>query len=268
MFQSAIFEDIKYFAVNNIFSIAGKTALVTGATGALGKAFASGLAQHGAKVILSGRNKEKLEAKVQELKNDGFDAYAYVFDVTSSEQVNVAVQEIEQKIGPIDILVNAAGIQVRAPLDKFKDEDWNKIIGVNLTGTYIVAKAVVQSMIKRKSGKIINIGSVQNELGRPTIAPYAASKGGLKMLTKGMAVDWAKYNIQVNGIGPGYFKTEMTRELYENPEFDAWLRSRTPSNRWGNPNELIGALLFLASDASSYINGQMIYVDGGLLASV
>jgi len=132
----------------------------------------------------------------------------------------------------------------------------------------LVAKAVVQSMIKRKSGKIINIGSVQNELGRPTIAPYAASKGGLKMLTKGMATDWAKYNIQVNGIGPGYFKTEMTKPLYENPEFDAWLCSRTPSKRWGVPEELMGALLFLASDASSYVNGHMIYVDGGLLASV
>ncbi|TFH20094.1 MAG: SDR family oxidoreductase [Bacteroidia bacterium] len=254
--------------MKDLFSIEGKIALVTGSTGALGMAFTKGLAQQGATVILNGRNKKKLDGKVVELQNDGFKAFAYVFDVTNGALVNKAVQDIEREIGPIDILVNNAGIQVRAPLDEFKDEDWQNIIAVNLTGAYIVAKAVVQSMIKRRSGKIINIGSVQNELGRPNIAPYAASKGGLKMLTKGMAVDWAKYNIQVNGIGPGYFKTEMTKALYENPEFDAWLRGRTPSNRWGNPDELIGALIFLASDASSYVNGHMIYVDGGLLASV
>ena len=254
--------------MKDLFSIEGKIALVTGSTGALGMAFAKGLAQQGATVILNGRNKKKLDGKVVELQNDGFKAFAYVFDVTNGALVNKAVQDIEREIGPIDILVNNAGIQVRAQLDEFKDEDWQNIIAVNLTGAYIVAKAVVQAMIKRRSGKIINIGSVQNELGRPNIAPYAASKGGLKMLTKGMAVDWAKYNIQVNGIGPGYFKTEMTKALYENPEFDAWLRGRTPSNRWGDPDELIGALVFLASDASSYVNGHMIYVDGGLLASV
>jgi gluconate 5-dehydrogenase len=254
--------------VKDLFSIEGKIALVTGSTGALGMAFAKGLAQQGATVILNGRNKEKLDVKVQELVDEGFRVSGYAFDVTKSEQVNTAVQEIEQEIGSIDILVNNAGIQVRAQLDEFKDEDWQNIIAVNLTGAYIVAKAVVKSMIKSRSGKIINIGSVQNELGRPNIAPYAASKGGLKMLTKGMAVDWAKYNIQVNGIGPGYFKTEMTKALYENPEFDAWLCGRTPSNRWGDPDELIGALVFLASDASSYVNGHMIYVDGGLLASV
>jgi gluconate 5-dehydrogenase len=266
--QSFIFGKTTYTIVKSIFSIEGKIALVTGSTGALGMAFARGLAEQGATVILNGRNKEKLNVKVQELENAGFKAFGYVFDVTKVEEVNQAVLDIERKIGHIDILVNNAGITVRAPLDEFRDEDWQKIIGVNLTGAYIVSKAVVQSMIKRRSGKIINIGSVQNELGRPNIAPYAASKGGLKMLTKGMAVDWARYNIQVNGIGPGYFKTELTKPLYEDPEFDAWLRGRTPSHRWGDPEELIGALLFLASDASSYVNGHMIYVDGGLLASV
>ena len=254
--------------MKNIFSIEGKIALLTGSTGALGMAFAKGLAQQGTTVILNGRNKEKLNAKVQELEKVGFKVYGYAFDVTQSEEVNKAVQDIEREIGPIDVLVNNAGIQVRGTLEEFRDEDWQKIISVNLTGAYLVAKAVVPSMINRKSGKIINIGSVQNELGRPGIAPYAASKGGLKMLTKGMAVDWAKHNIQVNGIGPGYFKSEMTQALYENPEFDAWLCERTPSKRWGDPEELIGALLFLASDASSYVNGHMIYVDGGLLASV
>ncbi len=254
--------------MKNIFSIEGKVALVTGSTGALGNTFARGLAQHGATVILNGRNNAKLVEKVQELVDEGFKAYGFAFDVTRSEEINLAISRIEKEIGPVDILVNNAGINLRASLEEFKNEDWDKVIGINLTGPYLVAKAVVQSMIKRKSGKIINIGSVQNELGRPTIAPYAASKGGLKMLTKGMATDWAKYNIQVNGIGPGYFKTEMTKPLYENPEFDAWLCGRTPSNRWGDPEELMGALLFLASDASSYVNGHMIYVDGGLLASV
>ena len=254
--------------MKNIFSIEGKVALVTGSTGALGNTFARGLAQHGATVILNGRNNAKLVEKVQELVDEGFKAYGFAFDVTRSEEINLAISRIEKEIGPVDILVNNAGINLRASLEEFKNEDWDKVIGINLTGPYLVAKAVVQSMIKRKSGKIINIGSVQNELGRPTIAPYAASKGGLKMLTKGMATDWAKYNIQVNGIGPGYFKTEMTKPLYENPEFDAWLCGRTPSNRWGDPEELVGALLFLASGASSYVNGHMIYVDGGLLASV
>ncbi len=254
--------------MKNIFDVEGKISLITGSTGALGNAFARGLAKHGATVILNGRNREKLDRKVKEIRDEGFLAHGYVFDVTSSEQVNDAVTRIEEEIGSIDILVNNAGITIRAPLDEFKEEDWNKVIGINLTGPYIVAKAVVQSMIKRKSGKIINIGSVQSKLGRPTIAPYTASKGGLKLLTQGMAIDWAKYNIQVNGIGPGYFKTELTKPLYENPEFDAWLCGRTPSNRWGNPEELIGALLFLSSDASSYVNGHMLYVDGGLLSGV
>ncbi|MEN8204325.1 MAG: SDR family oxidoreductase [Bacteroidota bacterium] len=252
----------------DLFNVQGKVALVTGSTGALGNSFARGLAQHGVKVILNGRNDVKLREKVKELVDEGYSASGYVFDVTNSEEVNSAISQMEEDIGPLDILVNNAGINIRAPLEDLEDKDWDQVIGVNLTGPYIVAKAVVQSMIKRKTGKIINIGSVQNELGRPTIAPYAASKGGLKMLTKGMAIDWAKYNIQVNGIGPGYFKTEMTKPLYENPEFDAWLCKRTPSKRWGNPEELIGAMLFLASDASSYVNGHMIYVDGGLLASV
>jgi gluconate 5-dehydrogenase len=263
-----LYLNIKVYRMNNLFNVQGKVALVTGSTGALGNTFARGLAGHGARVILNGRNEEKLLEEVKELVDEGFSAYGYVFDVTDAKQVNAAISQIEEEVGPIDILVNNAGITIRAPLEDFKDEDWDQVIGVNLTGPYIVAKAVVQSMIMRKAGKIINIGSVNNELGRQTIAPYTASKGGLKNLTKGMAIDWAKYNIQVNGIGPGYFKTEMTKALWEDPEFDAWLCGRTPSNRWGNPEELIGALLFLASDACSYVNGHMIYVDGGMLATV
>jgi len=254
--------------MKNIFKVEGKTALITGSTGGLGYTFAKGLAEHGAVVILNGRDKEKLKIKVQALRDIGFNAHGYGFDVTNTEQVNEAIEKIEKEVGAVDLLINNAGINLRAPLEDFKDDDWEKVIGINLSGAYRVSKAVVKSMIKRKSGKIVNIGSVQSELGRPTIAPYTASKGGIKNLTKGMAIDWAKYNIQINGIGPGYFKTELTKPLYEDPEFDAWLCGRTPSNRWGNPEELVGALLFLCSPASSYVNGHMLYVDGGLLASV
>jgi gluconate 5-dehydrogenase len=251
-----------------IFNVEGKIALITGSTGGLGSTFAKGLAENGCIVILNGRNQEKLYLQVKQFKNYGYTIHGYPFDITNSEQVNKSIQRVNDEVGAIDILVNNAGINLRAPLENFKDEDWDKIIGTNLTGTYTVSKAVVKRMIERRSGKIINIGSMQCELGRSTIAPYAASKGGIRMLTKGMAVDWAKYNIQVNGIGPGYLKTDMTRALYENPDFDAWLCDRTPSNRWGDPEELIGALLFLSSSASNYVNGQMFYVDGGLLASV
>jgi gluconate 5-dehydrogenase len=251
-----------------LFNVKDKIALVTGSTGALGFIFARGLAEHGATVVLHGRNREKLDEKVQMLRDKNFHVHGYLFDVTKREQVNRSVEGIEEEIGPIDILVNNAGITLRAPLEDYKDEDWDAVIGTNLTGPYLVAKAVARKMIGRRKGKIINIGSVQSELGRPTIAPYTASKGGIKLLTRGMAVDWARYNIQVNGIGPGYFKTEMTKPLYEDPEFDSWLCSRTPSQRWGEPEELLGALLFLSSDASSYVNGHMLYVDGGLLSSV
>jgi gluconate 5-dehydrogenase len=254
--------------MKNIFSVEGKTAIVTGATGGLGFTFVRGLAMRGARVVMNGRNLDKLDQKIEILRKEGLEGYAYPFDVTNSDQVNHSVQRIEDEIGPIDILVNNAGITIRAPLEDYRDEDWVKVISTNLTGPYLIAKAAAKYMIKRRKGKIINIGSVQSELGRPSITPYTASKGGIKMLTKGMASDWARYNIQVNGIGPGYFKTELTRPLYENPEFDAWLCSRTPSNRWGEPDELLGALLFLSSEASSYVNGHMLYVDGGLISTV
>lgn len=254
--------------MTDLFSVEDKIALVTGSTGALGSYFARGLAGYGATVILNGRKREKLDEKVRELSSLSDKVYGYPFDVTSSEEVNASIQKIEREIGPIDILVNNAGITIRAPLEEFKEEDWNRVIETNLTGPYLVARAVAPSMIHKRSGKIINIGSVQSEIGRLTIAPYTAAKGGLKNLTKGMAVDWGKYGIQVNGIGPGYFKTEMTRPLYEDSDFDAWLCNRTPSNRWGQPEELIGALIFLSSSASSYVNGHMLYVDGGLLASI
>ena len=253
---------------NKLFNIEGKIALITGSTGGLGDLFARGLAENGCTVVLNSRNQKKVDAKVNHFRELGYSVHGCAFDITNSEEVNRAVRFITEEIGSIDILVNNAGINLRAPLEDFNDEDWDKVIGINLTGAYKVSKAVAKKMIEKRAGKIINIGSMQSELGRPTIAPYAASKGGLKMLTKGMAADWAKYNIQINGIGPGYFKTEMTKALYEDPEFDTWLCSRTPSNRWGNVEELLGALLFLSSAASSYMNGQIIYIDGGMLATV
>jgi len=251
-----------------LFNVEGKIALITGSTGGLGSLFAKGLAENGCKVILNSRSQVKVDAQVKEFEEKGYQACGYAFDITNAKEINRKILQIKDEVGIIDILVNNAGINLRAPLEDFNDADWEKVIGINLTGAYKVSKAVAKGMIEKKEGKIINIGSLQSELGRPTIAPYAASKGGLKMLTKGMATDWAKYNIQINGIGPGYFKTEMTKPLYENPEFDSWLCGRTPSNRWGNAEELLGALLFLSSPASSYVNGQMLYVDGGMLATV
>lgn len=229
---------------------------------------ARGLAGRGARVILHGRNEEKIESAVRELTKDGHDVVSCTFDVTDSQATEEGIEGITGQHGPIDVLVNNAGMQHRSPLEAFPEDAWDNIISTNLKAPWLIARAVVGDMISRRKGKIINICSMQSELGRPTITPYAASKGGLKMLTRGMAVEWAKHNIQVNGIGPGYFKTDMTRALYEDPEFDRWLCSRTPSNRWGEPEELIGALVFLASNASSYVNGQILYVDGGLLASV
>lgn len=253
---------------DRLFKVEGKNALITGSTGGLGSLFAQALAENGCNVILHGSKQEKVDAQVNSFKEMNYRVFGYAFDIMDGEQIYTSVQKIVKEVGDIDILVNNAGINLRAPLEDFDDEEWDRIIGINLTGAYKVSKAVVKGMIQQKSGKIINIGSMQSEMSRPTIAPYAASKGGIKMLTKGMATDWAKYNIQVNGIGPGYFKTDMTRPLWENREFDSWLRNRTPSDRWGNPEELAGALLFLSSEASSYVNGQMIYVDGGLLATV
>jgi gluconate 5-dehydrogenase len=252
----------------NLFNVEGKVALVTGSTGGIGKAFAEGLCGNGATVILNGRNQEKIDQQVEEFRTVGYNAFGYRFDIANSNEITEAVEKIEREIGTIDILVNNAGITVRNPLEDFKEEDWDAILNTNLTGAFRMSKAVVKGMITKGAGKIINIGSLQCELGRPSITPYAASKGGLRMLTKGMAVEWAKYNIQSNGIGPGYFKTDMTKALYENKEFSDWVCSRTPSKRWGLTEELIGALLFLSSSASNYVNGQMIYIDGGLLASV
>jgi gluconate 5-dehydrogenase len=251
-----------------MFEIKDKRVLITGSTSGIGYILAEGLARAGADVILNGRNAGKIEEAIQSITRNGLKARSLAFDITDASDVEDKIATIEKTIGSIDVLVNNAGIQHRGALEDFALEDWNNVLQTNITGAFIVSKAVVKGMIKRKCGKIINICSLQSELARPTIAPYATAKGGLKMLTRAMATEWAKYNIQVNGIGPGYFKTPMTKALYENPEFDEWLCKRTPANRWGNPEELLGALIFLSSEASSFINGQLIFVDGGITACI
>jgi len=252
----------------DLFDLTGRTALITGSGRGIGLVLARGLAGAGARIVLNDIEPERLKAAVTGLKNENIETFGAVFDVRNETEVNKSVKIIEAEFGLVDILVNNAGIQIRSPLEEFAVGDWQRLIDINLTGAFITAKSVAKGMIDRKSGKIINICSIQSELARPTIAPYTAAKGGLRNLTRGMATDWGKYNIQVNGIAPGYFKTEMTKSLYENPEFDAWLCNRVPMNRWGDPQELVGAAIFLAAHASDYVNGHMLFVDGGLIACV
>ncbi len=211
-----------------------------------------------------GATKRKLAAARAALVEKGLAVSVAPFDVTDEAAANAGVAQIEQELGPIDILVNNAGMQFRTPLEDFPLEKWRELMRVNVDSAFIVSKAVVKGMIARKAGKIINIGSVQSELGRATIAPYTATKGAIKMLTRGMCADWARHGIQVNAIGPGYFKTPLNQALVDNPEFSSWLEKRTPSGRWGTVDELIGAAVFLASPASSFVNGQILYVDGGM----
>lgn len=253
--------------MTNLFDLSGKVALITGSSGGLGFTLARGLAEAGATIILNGRNQTKLDKAVKSLEND-FNVFSTLFDVTDEQQIKNAVMAIEKEIGPIDVLINNAGVMRRGSLENIEKEHFQSVVDINLTGPFLMAKHVAARMIERQRGKIINICSLMSELGRHTVGPYTAAKGGLKMLTKAMAVDWARYNIQINGIGPGYFITDMTQPLADNPEFDAWLKKRTPAGRWGNPDELVGAAIFLASEASNFINGQIIYVDGGILASL
>ncbi len=251
-----------------LFDLTGRVILVTGSSQGLGYTLARGLAQAGATVILNGRSPARLDEAVAGLREAGLDARGYAFDVTDGPAVASAIARIEREVGPIDVLVNNAGIQRRAPLEQFDTAVWREVLDTNLTAPFLVGQQVARGMIARGAGKIINICSLMSEVGRPTIAPYATAKGGLKMLTRAMATEWAQHNIQVNGIGPGYFKTEMNRALFEDEQFDAWITARTPARRWGEPEELIGPAVFLASEASSFVNGQIIYVDGGILASL
>ena len=247
-----------------LFSLKGKRALITGSSQGIGFAMAEGLGRAGARLVLNGRDKAKLESAHRELVAKGLDVQSVAFDVTDEAAVNDAIAKIEIENGAIDILVNNAGMQFRTPLEDYPAEKFRELLRVNIESAFLVGKAVAKSMIKRQAGKIINICSVQSELGRPSIAPYTATKGAIKMLTKGMCADWAKHGIQVNAIGPGYFKTPLNQALVDNPEFSAWLEKRTPAGRWGNVDELIGAAVFLASPASSFVNGHILYVDGGI----
>nr|WP_317170781.1 gluconate 5-dehydrogenase [Rufibacter sediminis] len=252
------------------FDLTGKVAWITGGTHGLGMAMARALGQAGATLVVNGNSsQEKVDRAVQTYREEGLTAYGYLCDVTNQEQVQKLVAQIEQEVGFIDILVNNAGIIKRIPLKDMSLPEWQEVINVDLTSPFIVTQAVVQGMIERQSGKIINICSMMSELGRQNVGAYAAAKGGLKMLTKNMATEWAKFGIQVNGIGPGYFATEQTAPLrVDGNAFHEFIVNRTPAGKWGEPDELGGATVFLASRASNFVNGQILYVDGGILATI
>lgn len=252
----------------NPFSLAGRRALITGASRGIGHAIATALAAAGAHVVINGRTQAALDEAAAVIRATGARVDVSSFDVTDSTQVDAGVDAIEAEFGPLDILVNNAGIQRRAPLEKFSDADWHALVAHNLDSVFFVGRAVARHMIPRGRGKIINIGSVQCELARPTIAPYTATKGAVRNLTRGMCADWAGHGLQINAICPGYFDTPLNKALVENPDFDAWLRKRTPAGRWGRLEDLHGVAVFLASGASDFVNGQMIYVDGGITAAI
>lgn len=250
----------------NIFDLSGKRALVTGSSRGIGLAIAKGLASAGAHLVLNGRNKSQLQAVVAGF--DGLSPDILEFDVTDASAAQSAIDDFEASTGPIDILVNNAGMQHRAPLEEFPVDKFDQLMRTNLNAAFYVGQATAKHMIERGSGRIINICSVMSALARPSIAPYTASKGAIANLTKGMAIDWAKQGINVNGIAPGYFRTELNQALVDDPEFTTWLEKRTPMGRWAEVDELVGAAVFLASPASSFVTGQIIYVDGGITASV
>jgi gluconate 5-dehydrogenase len=251
-----------------MFDITGRLILITGSSRGLGYAMAKGFAERGAKVVINGISPDRAAKSVEELRARGGIAFGYPFDVTDGSAVDGAVELIETEVGPIDVLVNNAGIHRRAPLEEMSIADWREVLETNLTAAFTVSQRVARRMIRRRRGKIINITSINAEMARPSIGNYCAAKAGLKMLTKSMAAEWGIYGINVNAIGPGYFITDMTEKLVKDPEFDAWVRREVPLGRWGRPEELIGTAVFLASDASSYVHGHTIYVDGGWQASL
>jgi gluconate 5-dehydrogenase len=251
-----------------LFDLRGRRALITGSSQGIGLALARALGSAGAAVVLNGRDTGKLAAAAAALRGEGVRVETAAFDVTDPTAVATAVDRLEDGPGGLDVLVNNAGIQRRAPLEDFPEATWHELMRTNLDSVFYVAQAVGRRMIARGRGKIINICSVQSELGRPGITPYAASKGAVKMLTKGMCAEWARHGLQINGIGPGYFATELTQALVADSEFSAWLCRRTPAGRWGRVEELAGVAIFLASAASDFVNGQIIYVDGGMTSVV
>lgn len=253
--------------MSKLFDLSGKRALVTGSGQGIGLALAEGLAAHGAAIVLNGRTEGPVAAAAEKLAASGTSVSIALFDVTDHDAVHAGVARIEAE-GPIDILINNAGMQFRTPLEDFPADKWQQLLQTNISSVFYVGQAVARHMIKRGAGKVINIASVQSELARPNIAPYTATKGAVRNLTKGMATDWAKYGLNINAIAPGYFKTPLNQALVDNPEFSAWLEKRTPAGRWGNVEELIGAAVYLASDAASFVNGHVLYVDGGITASL
>jgi len=255
--------------MKDFFNLKGQRALITGGTHGLGMAMAKGLAMAGAELIINGHSEERMDKAIAEYKQHGFNVHRAIFNVTDDKEVKASIDKIEKEIGPIDILVNNAGIIKRIPILEMEVEDFREVINVDLVGPFIVSKHTGRYMVQRKAGKIINICSMMSELGRNTVTAYAAAKGGLKMLTKNMATEWAKYNIQVNGIGPGYFATDQTAPIrVSGHPFNEFIINRTPAGRWGNPEDLMGTIVFLASPASDFVNGQIIYVDGGILATI
>ncbi|SCK16276.1 gluconate 5-dehydrogenase [Variovorax sp. HW608] len=248
----------------SLFSLAGKTALVTGSSRGLGFSIAEGLAAAGARLLLNGVDETRLQAAATKLRERGYQADAFAFDVCDEAAVVSAFESFDAEGIEVDILVNNAGIQFRKPMIELATEDWRRVIETNLTSAFVVGREAAKRMIPRKRGKVINIGSLTSELARATVAPYTVAKGGIRMLTRAMTAEWAVHNIQANAIGPGYMLTDMNQALIDNPAFDAWVKGRTPAGRWGKPDELVGTAIFLASDASNYVSGQIIYVDGGM----
>jgi len=252
--------------MTTMFDLSGKTALVTGSARGLGNAIAEGLAEAGAAIILSDINPNSLADAAARARDKGYTVHESAFDVTDEDAVAKAFAQFDEQGISVDILVNNAGIQIRSPLVDFPAADFRKVIDTNLTSAFLVGREAGRRMVARRAGKIINIGSLTSEQARVTVAPYAAAKGGIRLLTRSMTAEWAEFNVQINAIGPGYIVTEMNRPLIENEEFDGWVKKRTPARRWGNPTDLVGTAVFLASPASDFVNGQLIFVDGGIMA--
>ena len=250
----------------SLFDLTGRTALVTGSSRGLGRAMADGLAEAGAAIVLNGSNAGRLAAAAAAMRGAGHTVHESLFDVTDEASVTTAFAALDAQGIAVDILVNNAGIQFRKPMLELDTADWRRVIETNLTSAFVIGRAAAQRMATRGYGKIINIGSLTSALARATIAPYTVAKGGIKMLTQAMTAEWAVLGIQANAIGPGYMLTDMNEALVNDPAFKAWVIGRTPARRWGKPDELVGTAVFLASAASDYVNGQIIYVDGGMLA--
>ncbi|MBS7702728.1 SDR family oxidoreductase [Chelatococcus asaccharovorans] len=248
----------------NLFDLTGQTALVTGSSRGLGRAMAQGLAEAGATIVLNGVDAARLKSAADEMRAEGFTVYEAPFDVTDEDAIKAAFAKLDAAGVAVDILVNNAGIQLRKPIVELSSDEWRKVIETNLTSAFIIGREAAKRMIPRGRGKVINIGSLTSELARATVTPYTVAKGGIKMLTRGMAAEWGEHGIQANAIGPGYMITDMNQALIDNPTFDAWVKARTPARRWGRPDELISTVVYLAAPASSYVNGQLIFVDGGM----